>query len=325
MANRYVSTQTGIWADPDLAKWSNYAMLLYIYLYSNDHVDGITGIGRVEHGLVLHETRLTPKQFERAKEEIDTRVEWFPDGTHWVVGRAKHTCYTKDRVTVQKKRAAHAREFVSGIDSADARDIQQRFAARYPDVMDTVSIPYPYPTDTVSIPYPADPPVSVSVSVDVKEKKRPPVSPPATATSKTVNALEQAIQRTAPGRHTDDPLAYLEVSEEERQMAIRIFKHWQDVWKKGGATFTPTAANAIMARLREHCLEPCLLVVDKSHKLFLAGNAFYGDNCAVTMLFGPKIFDKVLQAAEPESEGQHTRRIVAEARAKEAERGRRND
>lgn len=130
MANRYVSTSTSIYSDPDLRPWHPMTIYFYRYLYENDHVHGITGIGQIAIDIMLHEAKLTKKQFEKAKEQMGSKVVWFDEHTYWVVGRAKHTCYTNTGI-VHPKFSASARNFVNGL----PKHIRNAFAGHYPDII----------------------------------------------------------------------------------------------------------------------------------------------------------------------------------------------
>lgn len=140
------TTRTDFWTDPDLAGWHPLTRLLYLYLYQNHHVDGTTGIGRIGARTIQNETRLTPRHIERAKEQMGKRVRWYPDGTYWVSGRAKHTCYGRDGAAVSK-RAIHAQHVLA----EQCPQLQADFRRKYPN-LDTPTIPYPtLPPDTVSV------------------------------------------------------------------------------------------------------------------------------------------------------------------------------
>lgn len=132
---RYVTTQTGFYTDPDLSDWSRDALWLYRYLYENDHAHGITGVGRISKAVMLAESRMTDAEFAAAKREIGARVQWFSDGTYWVIGRIKHTCFTSGGRPSPKHVAALA-NFI-GTASHELRDA---ITARYP--IDRVSMGY---------------------------------------------------------------------------------------------------------------------------------------------------------------------------------------
>jgi len=133
---RYVTTQTGFYTDPDLEHWSVQAMWLYRYLYENDHAHGISGTGRISKAVMLAETRLTPTEFTAAKHIIGDKVKWYPDGTYWVVGRIKHTCYKNDGNPSPKHVDGLANR-LQGLSAEIRRDV----IARYP--IDTLLIRYP--------------------------------------------------------------------------------------------------------------------------------------------------------------------------------------
>jgi len=96
--SRYVVTQCSFYTDPDLRKWSIHARWLYRYLYENDHVHGITGIGRVAVDVICLESGLSEPELEAAKTQIGDRVRWYSDGSYWVVARAKHAATSPKHV-----------------------------------------------------------------------------------------------------------------------------------------------------------------------------------------------------------------------------------
>ena len=66
---RSVRTSTRIWTDPDMRKVSREAFWFYRYLYENDHVHGITGVGQIPVDLMAFESRLTMEEIEKANLE----------------------------------------------------------------------------------------------------------------------------------------------------------------------------------------------------------------------------------------------------------------
>lgn len=208
----YVSTSTSIYTDPDLAGWSALAIHLYLYLWHNDHVHGITGIGRVSMPVMQAESRLTPKQMQEARKEIANRVAWFADGTYWVTGRPKHTCYTAGG-GLNAKCVRSAQQCIM----QQCEELQAAFARRYPDLVeeiaeklpaDTLPIPHQYPMDTLSEGDPDLPTVSVSVSVDDSVS----VSEESTATeAASIEAVSDGKPPDAAGADSEPP--YDEIAE----------------------------------------------------------------------------------------------------------------
>ncbi len=175
MSQRYVSTKTSIYTDPDLRPWRPLTIYFYRYLYENDHVHGITGIGRIAADIIKHETKLTNRQIERAKAEIGDRVRWWPDGSYWVVGRAKHTCYTR-RGVLHPKFAASAQNHLA----EESESVRLAFAQHYPKIVGDVSpmehqpITIPtLPTNSKSKPTPS--PSQAKSKEEGEEKKVPKV------------------------------------------------------------------------------------------------------------------------------------------------------
>jgi len=153
MSGRYTRTQTSFYTDPDLRPWHPLTMYAYRYLYENDHAHGLTGVGRIGEDVILFETKLQPEEWRRAREEMGAKVRWFEDGSYWVVGRAKHTCFRSDGKP-SPKQAAGARSFVQGL----PLPVQQAFGSRYPEIMngDAPPIPHRSGIDTVSKGHPVE-------------------------------------------------------------------------------------------------------------------------------------------------------------------------
>jgi len=131
MGERYVATQTSIYTDPELRSWRPLSIYFYRYLYENDHVHGVTGIGQIAADIIRFETKLQPKQIERAKAEIGGKVMWFDVNTYWVVGRAKHTCYTRAG-GLHPKFGVAAKNHLAVMAPA----IRAAFGKRYPELVD---------------------------------------------------------------------------------------------------------------------------------------------------------------------------------------------
>ncbi len=157
-----VTTHTCIYTDPDLDSWSAEAILLYQYLFSNDHVNGLTGIGRISMRVVSSETRLAVGQIDAAKQAIGDRVRWFDDGSYWVIARAKHTCFSSDG-KINPKRARGAYNFSCG----QPEPIRRAFQDQYRPLMGHI-----WPTDDPLMGHrvpSALPTVTVTVTDTVKE------------------------------------------------------------------------------------------------------------------------------------------------------------
>ena len=89
----YATMQTRLWSET--ATWPPDAKLLYIWTWTNDHVHGVTGIGRVPDVVIAAETGLNGLRLKRAKRFISQvkKVLWFEDNWYWVVGRMRHTVF----------------------------------------------------------------------------------------------------------------------------------------------------------------------------------------------------------------------------------------
>lgn len=130
-----------------MMQWYKLSIPLYVYLFTNDHAHGITGIGRVSTAVMCVEMKITRKELERCKQEIGDKVVWFDDGTYWVVGRAKRTCFKRDG-SPNPKHAQGAKLFVEAL-CPEAREL---FTQKYPSVMG-----YRYPIEGVSKGHPTLP------------------------------------------------------------------------------------------------------------------------------------------------------------------------
>lgn len=183
-----VTSHTCIYTDPDLDNWTAEAILLYQYLYSNDHVSGLTGIGRVSARVIASETRLTTEQISSAKKLIGDRVRWFDDGTYWVVARAKHTCSSSDG-KINPKRAKGAYYF----SCSQPETIRRAFQDHYRSLMGHI-----WPIDDPCVthrPVPPVPPVTVStVSTVNSVKPKDPPTPQGGGSVKEI-ALPKKFQR----------------------------------------------------------------------------------------------------------------------------------
>lgn len=155
MTGRYVTTETSIYTDPDLRHWRPLSIYFYRYLYENEHVHGVSGIGRIAEDVIRNETRLTKSQVERAREDIAEKVRWFDDGTYWVVGRAKHTCYT-GQGRLHPKFVASARNYLDRCPP----DVATAFGRQYPDI-----ITDRLPIERQPVAEPTLPTVAVAVAV----------------------------------------------------------------------------------------------------------------------------------------------------------------
>jgi len=170
MSGRHVATQTSIYTDPDLSHWRTRTLFFYRYLYDNDHVHGVAGIGRIAETVMYPETRMTHKQIEAAKEEIGDRVMWFSDGTYWVKARAKHTCWTNQQ-KLHPKFAASVRNCLADQPLA----VIKAFAERYPEMGESVLANHRRCIANPTLPSST---VSVAVTVTSTKVQNPPLMSP---------------------------------------------------------------------------------------------------------------------------------------------------
>ena len=97
---------TGFLCDPDLDDWPPLSMWLYVCLWSNPQVNGLTGIYRRPSDRIMKVwTRLSDEElrehWHRVTSEITSRGEALPPkvrefngGWLWVVGKANHAIYS---------------------------------------------------------------------------------------------------------------------------------------------------------------------------------------------------------------------------------------
>lgn len=93
---RHENISTGLWADPDFDTCSNPDTLtLYVYLFSNAHGHGLTGIYLMPAERTIRcETRLAPARYRRALDDLVTRGKVVLHGEWvWVVGKGNHSLY----------------------------------------------------------------------------------------------------------------------------------------------------------------------------------------------------------------------------------------
>ena len=174
MTGQHVSTKRGFYTDPEIRPWKPLTKFLYRYLYENDHAHGITGMGKIDRATMAFETGMTLHQVDVAIAEMGDKVMWFSDGTYWVRGRAKHTCYTGKR-KLHPKFAAGAQNYLK----EQSDEVIAAFAERYPELIGDVSamhhqsigepVKTTLPTVTVA--------GTVAVTGTVTDKEPPPPSP----------------------------------------------------------------------------------------------------------------------------------------------------
>ncbi len=150
---RYVQLATSFWIDTQ--DWPRNARYLFLYLWSNDHVDGITGVGHVPDRLVRAETGLTPKALEKAWEFLVEQKKVVRDnGWYWVIDRAEHTCL-RENGKAHARMAPAARSRIGDPSVPDA--IRKAFTNTYRILFDNLSntdpsVPPPrIPIDNLSI------------------------------------------------------------------------------------------------------------------------------------------------------------------------------
>ena len=122
-----VSSSSSIYTDPQFDDWGALDIFFYEYLFMNDHVHGVTGIGQIRPAVMQIETRMTAEQIAKASSVIGDRVVWFAPGVYWVVARSKHAAY-KDGYINDRYYASVRKE----LDNLGP-EIASAFCERYPE------------------------------------------------------------------------------------------------------------------------------------------------------------------------------------------------
>lgn len=134
----YVSFQTCFWAET--ADWPMARRMLYLWLWSNDHVHGVTGIGHVAPSIIRAETGLSTRQLNCYRAELqESGSVWFFGNWYAVVARMKHTVYLPNG-GLNEKLSAAARNYL--LRSDIPRALVDALGGRYSTLFDTLSIPY---------------------------------------------------------------------------------------------------------------------------------------------------------------------------------------
>ena len=93
--NRYVQVGTDYWRQT--RRWPNNARMLYLWLWGNEYVDGVTGIGEVDQDIVRSELSLSAEEVQTAWDYLTEHDKVMRDGDwYWVKDRANYTCRQKD-------------------------------------------------------------------------------------------------------------------------------------------------------------------------------------------------------------------------------------
>lgn len=140
----YRTIKPTIWSDPYFEELNSYEKLLYIYLFSNPHINN-AGVMKVSHRKIIFETLADSGQFESAikKFENDKKVMLFGEYIY-VCNFIKHQTNTSSKmlINIHKQLELIPRDIVSVINQQYPElKIPQRY------LTDTVSIPLGYPTD----------------------------------------------------------------------------------------------------------------------------------------------------------------------------------
>jgi hypothetical protein len=128
MLRGYAPTLASIYTDPAFQDWLPSTMHFYRYLYENDHVHELSGIGHIRDEVMRVETKMTSEEIAEAKRMIGDRVMWLMDGAYWVKARARHSCYRSGMLI--KSRAAEVRKLLKTL----PEELRTAFTAEYPDI-----------------------------------------------------------------------------------------------------------------------------------------------------------------------------------------------
>ena len=100
-----------------------------------------------------------------------------------------------------------------------------------------------------------------------------------------------------------DPLAYMSLDDDDKE---RIVAHYKRVWKKDYCPVGASLWNDIADRRSQYdgkIADPVGHVIDKSRRMFDAGNAYIGNRCDLSQLMRRDLFNQVLMAEEPRIDG----------------------
>lgn len=154
---KYRTIQTTIWNDPYIEDLNPTEKLLYIYLFSNPHVNN-AGVMKVSLKKISYETGIEDLSAAMDRLVNDGKVfkhkEYF-----FVVNFIKHQTSTSPKII--QSIVAEFKELPAEILDAIKSKYPILFETDEPDTLpitgqyptDTPPIPYGYPTDTLSIPY----------------------------------------------------------------------------------------------------------------------------------------------------------------------------
>ena len=140
----YRTIKPTIWSDPYFEELNSYEKLLYIYLFSNPHINN-AGVMKVSHRKIIFETFADEAQFKSAIEKFqkDKKVMLFNEYIY-VCNFVKHQTNTSPKMlaNIYKQLELIPRNIVSVINQQYPElKIPQRY------LTNTVSIPLGYPTD----------------------------------------------------------------------------------------------------------------------------------------------------------------------------------
>ena len=140
----YATLQTRVWSET--ATWPADAKLLFIWTWTNDHVHGVTGIGKVPDVVIAAETGLDGARLKRAKRFLSrvAKVLWCENGWYLVIGRMRHTIFNNPK-HANPKLLTCAETYLTEHRMPQA--LTAVLLEAYPDLTDTLSKGYTYPTD----------------------------------------------------------------------------------------------------------------------------------------------------------------------------------
>lgn len=264
---KYRTIQTTIWNDPYIEDLNPTEKLLYIYLFSNPHVNN-AGVMKVSLNKISYETGIKDLSAPMDRLVNDGKVfkhkEYF-----FVVNFVKHQTSTSPKII--QSIVAEFKDLPAEILDAIKSKYPILFEADEPDTLsapdkyptDTLSIPYGYPTNTLSIPYAEremerereyeeEIEKEEKKEKEKKEKKEPPVKANPQPKQAKVPPFKELITE-----YTDDPPLQEAL---EAWIEIRL-------QKKSKKPFTEKSLKYNLARLDK------LTGGDTAHKRTLVENA----------------------------------------------------
>jgi len=124
--------------------WPVLARYVYIYSWTNSHVSGVLGVGRVGVAVMRTECSLDARQWRAATDFLlsHDKLRFYPDDWLWVVNRAERTLLTRDNVP-NRNMVLNAAKVLSrrGLPA----ELIEAFNERYGGIFDALKMARPKP------------------------------------------------------------------------------------------------------------------------------------------------------------------------------------